>query len=264
MKKLTHLLSCIYTGVLAASFSYPAAAAPNPNDKNDFSLGVEGFYDAYNEPQIDVNINTYYGSITGKWIHKWNPFFTALDGRYSVGTDNYSSPSGTFSGAVEDETDDRIRVGANLGAFAPYLGLGVRYFVDNGKGEVTSLGAFGYDRRITQLYAPIGITYTHTTDSGWILSPNIEFDPLLYGNVNSRLGTVPGFYNINNTQHSGYGVRGEFMVGWNVNKLELQCGPFVRYWNIHDSDVTTDPAGNQWIEPHNNRTQYGLAFRMLW
>lgn len=266
MKK-SHRTSFRYflvTTMAVSLFATTTIAAPN--DKNYFSIGTEGFYDTYNEPGPDVKVNTYGGSITGKWIHNWQSYFTAVDLRYSIGNNDYKSPSGTYSGARQDETDDRIRLGMNLGAFAPYTGLGLRYFADNSKGEVTSRGAGGYDRRITQLYVPLGLSYTHTTNAGWTITPDLEYDRLAYGNVNSRLGTIPGFYNIDNRQHSGYGVRGELMVGWKTanNKTELQCGPFFRYWNVNNSAVTVDPVGRGWIEPKNNRTTYGVALRILW
>lgn len=265
MKSYKRSFEYLLSGVAAIALSASAAAA-GQYDTNYFNVGVEGFYDVYNEPGPAVDVDTYYGSLTGKWVHNWSSYFTAVDLRYSIGRDNYSSPSGSYSGATEDETDDRIRVGMNLGAFSPYIGAGVRYFVDNGKGQVTDLGAQGYDRRITQLYVPLGVSYTHTMDNGWTITPNIEYDQLAYGNVNTRLGTIPGLFNISNTQTSGYGIRGEFMVGWKTanSKTELQCGPFIRYWNISTSNTTIDPAGNGWIEPANNRTQYGLALRVLW
>lgn len=54
-----------------------------------------------------------------------------------------------------------------------------------------------------------------------------------------------------NTQHDGYGLRGEIMIGQkpsSVSDIGWEFGPFVRYWNIKDSNITTAPDGSQWIE----------------
>ncbi len=270
MKKLTCLLTALLT-----TASVSAAHADN-----NFSLGFEGFHDTYREPQpVDVTTDTNYGSVTGKWVHNWDRWFTAIDGRYSTGTDSYHSPSGHLSGARQNETDDRVRGGLSWrmgeNSLSAYIGAGVRYFVDNGKGTFTDLGAFGYDRRITQFYAPIGITYSHPVSSGLSIVPNFEFDPLVYGNVNTRLAnstfySLPGIgtfksYNINNTQKSGYGVRGEIMASWqSTHNLTWQFGPFVRYWRIQDSNIAVDPNGVGWEEPKNTRLQYGASLRVLW
>ncbi len=264
-------LPCLLASAAALSFSHSAYADDaylygGQSSRNDYSLGIEGFHELYREPGADVTFTTNYGSITGRWVHEFadSNVFTALDGRYSTGTDSYKSSSGTYSGAREDETDDRVRIGMNFGPFSPYVGLGLRYFIDNGKGQVSDLGAHAYDRRITQFYAPIGVSYSYTTEGNMTITPNFEVDPLLYGNVNTRLGNITGLYNINNSQHTGFGLRGEVMAGWQYRDTELQVGPFVRYWKINDSATTTDPIGNTWIEPHNTRLQYGLALQLRW
>jgi len=249
---------CLFAIFFAAGTAYAADTT---------SLGVEGFYDRYREPAPSVEEQAGYGSVTGNYTHDWGSTFGALDGRVSYGRDQYSSPDGSDSGIPQWELDGRVRGGVTLafasGTLSPYVGLGVRYFVDEGKDTVTSLGYVGYDRRITQFYAPVGATYTYLTESGWTIAPNLELDPLLYGNVNTRFQNF-GYYNINNTQNTGFGVRGEFMVGQQAQGYSWQFGPFVRYWDIADSNVTTTPDGQGWIEPKNNRLQVGLALRALW
>jgi len=58
-----------------------------------------------------------------------------------------------------------------------YTGLGTRYFDDRLKGVVTDTGALGYERRILQFHAPIGVNYTVPL-GGLFLSPTVEIDPL--------------------------------------------------------------------------------------
>ena len=259
-----------------SSANYQPITPPAEPSANEFSLGVEGFHDRYREPEIDVTETTDYGSITGGWKHYWpmlndDKFLVGADVRFSTGTDSYKSSSGTLSGSRQNELEGRLLTGFQYGHFlggtlSPYIGFGVRYFVDNGKGEVTNLGAHAYDRRITQEYIPIGLTYNYIGEGGWSITPTIEYDPLVYGNVNTRLQNITGFYNINNTQNagSGYGLRGSIMFGFDVHGYDIQAGPFVRYWNINDSELTVDPAGTGWIEPKNTRTQVGAEVKVKW
>ena len=254
---------------LLSALALTVIADPVHAANDTYSLGIEGFYDRYQEPIVAVDEQAGYGSLTGNYMRSGEVLFGAVDGRASFGEDHYSSPDGQDSGIPQLEFDGRIRAGAHLpfarGTFSPYVGFGTRYFVDEGKGTFTNLGYAGYDRRITQLYAPIGVTYDHPLQNGWSISPTFEYDPLLYGNVNSRLQNAGG-YNIDNTQTSGYGLRGELMFDHKNPGTDItwQIGPFARYWNIHDSNVTSAPDGSQWIEPANNRLQVGLAVRVLW
>ena len=228
---------------------------------NQYDLGVEGFYDNYQEPVATVNSKATYGSVTGNFTHNWNAFFAALDGRASYGFDDYQSESGTADRIPQWEFEGRIRGGVTLkGGFSPYIGLGTRYYWDELKGVVTNLGALGYDRRITQIYIPIGFSFDSKISDDLHITPNLEYDQLVWGQVSSRLGTIPGGENLINHQHDGWGVRGDVMLGWGNNgSYAFQAGPFIRYWNIGDSNITAEG-----YEPHNTRLQAGLQARVVW
>ncbi len=277
VRKKSGFIAYLATGIAALLFINSAVAATD--DPNQFSFGIEGFRDNYREPTPDVRINSNYGSVTGKWTHDWNmlrndKFFLGLDGRFSYGLDSYRSPqSGTYSGAKQEEFDGRILAGFRYGDFlhgtlSPYTGIGLRYFIDNGKGEVSSTGAHAYDRRITQSYVPLGTTYAYNFSNGWSIAPTAEFDAAIRGYVDSRLQTIPGYYDVENTQaHNGWGLRGDIMVGWGNNNLSFQAGPFVRFWSFGNSDVVHTPnlpPNMGWEEPNNTRLQYGLALKVLW
>jgi len=247
-------------------------------DSNNYSLGVEGFYDNYKEPDATVDSKAEYGSITGNYTHNWNEFFAVLDGRVSYGQDKYSSSDGSVSGVPQWEFELRPRTGftfktSSQSSLSPYIGLGARYYMDEFKGYTTTDADGnvygGYDRRIFQLYLPVGATYAYTTFNGWSIVPNIEYDQLLWGQVSSRLGTLGGGQtNTLNDQYSGWGVRGRVMFGREQNGWSWQVGPFVRYWDIQASDFSS--AGTQngqplyGEEPANTRLQVGLALRALW
>jgi hypothetical protein len=242
------------------------AIACDASADNYFTLGVEGFRDRYEESGI-VDSHADYGSVTAAYRHENNGFFSELDGRYSYGKNDYKSPSGTLDNVPQYEGEVRERSGIMLktwhGTVMPYIGIGGRFFLDSGKGYFTNTGSFAYDRHITQFYAPIGASYQFTSGN-WTFTPNVEYDFMFYGRVSSHLGQFPGYYNIVNNQHSGNGFRGEFMVGQKYTNFQWEAGPYVRYWSIKNSDVTTTPDGRQWIEPQNTRLQTGAALRVTY
>lgn len=255
-------LSVLVSAFLPGFLPHSAAA------ETTLKLGTEGFYDHYTEPDsfVDVDEKSYYGSGTASLSASYGGYYGALEGRGSYGRSNYKSPSGLLKHIPEYETEGRLLGGVTLPlqdgqTVVTYIGFGTRYYFEKNKGNVSSLGLFAYDRRILQLYLPIGVSMKFTSGD-WNYSPLLEFDPLLHGWVKSRLSNIPGFYNINNPQHKGYGWRGEFMVGQQYKYFGWETGPFFRYWNITASDVATDPNGVQWIEPHNNRLQAGAQLRV--
>lgn len=256
---------------LFATASLIPFVAQADGGNSSVGVGVEGFYDRYREPGLMEDSGTH-GSITGYYRYDTSNLFGALDGRVSYGTSDYESDiSGSSSGTPEWEFEGRGRLGFSFtlwgGTMSPYTGLGARYFLQQGKGYFTTNFAGAYDRRIFQTYIPIGASYTMTTEGGWTITPQAEFDLLLYGDVNSRLSNVgPTYYNVSNTQElgSGYGIRSELMFGKSASGYAWQAGPFVRYWKVNDSEVTYDPSGTGWIEPKNDRIQGGVAVRVLW
>ena len=244
---------------------------------NSYSVGIEGFHETYKEPIASLVDTANYGSITANWTHYFVPsarkqYFFGLDGRTSYSPkDNYESISGTSSGDTQREFDLRLLSGIRYNntdteSLSVFSGLGLRYYRDEGKGIVTNLGAAGYDRRISQIYIPLGLTYNITTDSGWVITPSIEGDLLVNGTVETRLQNLGG-EDLKNTQGfaSGYALRAELMIGLhNSSGVVWQVGPFVRYWNVSDSDSSCDSFGSCGYEPKNSRAQYGAELRLKW
>ena len=232
-------------------------------DGNTYSIGAEGFYDSYREPSATVDSHATYGSLTGAYKHNFDgSIFVGVEGRASYGKDHYSSiASGSSTGIPQLEFEGRVKTGFDYSnGISPYIGLGLRYYDDEGKNTTTDTGYLGYDRRITQLYLPVGTSYTYT-GYGLKIVPNIEYDQLLYGNVNTRMGSY-GYYNYDNRQISGYGLRGDMM--FSLEGSIWQFGPFVRYWNINQSQVTITPDNQGWVEPKNKRLQIGAALKATW
>lgn len=241
--------------------------------RHDVRIGVEGFQDKYIEDSVRLVEHARFAAATAEYIHSSNGFFSSAYIRAGYGRDDYKSISGTIRDIPQYEGEFRVRTGlsipiGNVGgvkALVPYIGLGTRYFYDNSKNQVTSLGFFGYDRRIIQLYAPIGAMWQFEK-WGYTFSTTGEFDILLYGRVESRFRNFdPTAATLINKQKKGYGIRGEFMMGQRYEDFGWEIGPFVRYWDVDDSDPDTIPSGfnaGTYIEPENTRTQVGAALRV--
>jgi hypothetical protein len=246
----------------------PQAYTPPPRTAtpdDSFTLGIEGYYDNYQEELVSLDSTGYFGGITASYEHSFNPdWYAAAELRAAYGSNDYESISGTIDGIPEWEVETRLLAGYTPRYYQQrplrlYTGLGTRYFSDELKGEVTNLGFAGYDRRIFQVYLPIGFTYQFAA-YGLNFAPTIEYDKLLWGNVSSRLGTLGGPYrNIENEQTEGYGLRGELMMSqMDASGRGWQFGPFFRYWDIPDSDVD-----GGFIEPKNTRLQAGANVKYL-
>jgi hypothetical protein len=251
----------------APSYVPAAIKTASALSENNYSIGIDGFRDVYEESSLKMKEQTKFVAVTGSYSHYFTPeYYGAIEGRASLGKNNYKSPSGIIRGVTQWEFENRLLAGYRVMAAGNsewrfYTGLGTRYFVDRLKGEVTDTGALGYERRILQFYAPIGVNYTVPV-GGLFLSPTVEIDPLLYGHVNSRLQNFGG-PELNNTQRNGYGLRGEFMIGTLDERGNgWEAGPFIRYWHVGDSDKDFIPGG--WgMEPKNTRLQYGASLRYL-
>jgi hypothetical protein len=237
------------------------------------TIGIQGYQDHYNESAPNVNIHTnYYGGVAGYTYRNDKHNFVTVDGRLARGEESYESPSGVLDGIPEYEGEARVTVGHDYAVYgdgwiSPYLGIGGRLYRDGGKGTVTNLGAHGYDRRIDQIYAPIGATWRTLLPGSITMADTFEVDPLLIGNVNSRLQNDGG-PNVVNTQSlfTGYGIFAEAMFGIPVGDTLVEAGPFFRYWNISDSTFNIQSCSGMTctvdFEPYNRRTQVGLTTRV--
>lgn len=258
------LLSTAFVFLALAGSHSPAAQA------GEFTLGVEGFHDNYKEPDPDIQVDTNanFGGITaGYELNGHRDWFADVNGRFDYGKDNYKSVDGVSKGVPQYEAEFQGLLGLKQishqgSVFKVYTGVGARLFWDDGDGTSTSLGFGGYDRRIQQVYIPFGISDQFSLGRLY-LRPTAEFDDLVWGRVYSHLAPYTGF-NITNTQNSGWGLRGELMLGQKLQHYSWEAGPFIRYWKIDESSMETDPSDPSlgFVEPDNNRTQVGGIFRL--
>lgn len=234
---------------------------------NEFKLGYEGLYMYYDEPNI-MHEKGYLNGGFGSWTGYFTEHSLMIkveaeavggsmryDGKYSDGT------------KLDCNTDDflataRATIGlgidyGNVGV-TPYLGIGGRYWYD----KIKAPG--GYERRIKQLYLPIGFNIISRLDDKWSLGGTLEGDLFLGGQVESELSQVGSSYeDASNTQNfmEGGGARISAFVEYDFESCALGFEPYFRYWQFEDSKSDTIRYGGSYakvIEPENKFFMSGI------
>jgi hypothetical protein len=257
----------IATAVLLLS----SAAAAQNNPATSYSFGVEFHRQEYREPSIDVSEKGWFGGLTGDAIVSFGQLQLRLDGRAAYGVMRYSG-SGDEDGIDDYVFEGRVMLGWAIplgpggNRITPYAGYGYRVLYDTLGGHTTSTGAAGYDRLSQYHYVPIGIEAGFRLNPSWAIKPTVEFDWLIRGFQDSYLSQV-GLGDLHNTQDSGWGLRGSIMFQTRVQGTAIEFGPFVRYWDIDQSDTqaltfqgVTVGGG---FEPANHTIEAGAALKVL-
>ena len=244
--------------VAALSFVAPAFA-----QKHSLELGTETSYIKYEEPGVMKETGSMYG-IVGSYTYR-GPLVNLpkcmlkVEGKTAWGWLDYTSP---ISGSMKDISDWLLEVRGLAGydfsvktfTITPYLGVGYRYLNDDSSGKYSSLGALGYERESNYIYSPVGLEITTDLKNNWLIGATAEYDIFWRGIQKSHFDWA-GFPELvlENKQHQGYGLRGSVKVQKKGEKLDLIVEPYVRYWNIKQSEMSL--IG---YEPKNNSTEVGL------
>lgn len=265
-------LFCLYISVSSA---YAA------EHKFDISFDMASY--RYEEPSMPMKLEGFMYGVTGEYQLK-HPFksatfndlsFFALQLTYMQGKNDYTGfiqdTSGNNIGDLKvDNIEDYYVEGRLLGGiayqfsptvgFRTYTGFAMRWLVNrfNEKSD-----DYGYRRTSTYYYLPIGVVTEITPAETWKISVTGEFDWFLRGYQESRLGDVnPTFYpnmpnSVENRQNKGYGLRASVRVDKQFSAVAgLFFEPFIKYWNIGNSEDEQGSAGTV-FEPKNNTREIG-------
>jgi hypothetical protein len=129
-------------------------------------------------------------------------------------------------------------------------------------------------RESNYIYSPIGVELITPLKYGWSVGATLEYDMFWGGKQISSLGGVTlndpvagdfTFSDIKNRQDNGYGIRGSIKVQKGLKKIDLVIEPYIRYWNIKQSNETTSSTISSngyfivgtFVEPRNNSTEMG-------
>jgi hypothetical protein len=145
----------------------------------------------------------------------------------------------------------------------PFFGLGYRFWYDNLESR------FAYRRKVQYLYSPVGLETNSLLSDRWSWGLKAEFDLFWRGWVKSYLSDVSSAFNDpSNRQEKGYGLRGSVYLRREVSRqTTLSIEPFIRYWDIDDSDTAPITLGGILIgggyEPANQTIETGLQVSIL-
>jgi hypothetical protein len=236
--------------------------------RHRFEIGPEWSYIKYEEPGVMEQKGLMYG-ISGAYSYH-NNIMLGVDAKLSYGQVDYKN-----SGTINNIDDLMFEIRAVGGydfkltdslILTPYIGIAYRYLRDDSGGRISSTGAAGYLRESNYYYSPIGITLTNDLRNSWAIGFAVEYDLFWKGIQKSYLSDVdPRANNPENNQNSGYGVKGSIIVKKSTGRVTLLFEPFIRYWNIAESDkqkITLSGVDTGWVlyEPKNNSTEIGLKF----
>ncbi len=266
MKKNKVIIFGIVIGFLNAGNVFAINSVHNDIDMiqhHFYKMGIELSNITYKEPDYMEESGNMLG-IIGSYIYH-NDVMLGIEGVFKYGQVDYEGRLQNGTSFSTNNIDDYIVEIRSLGGYdfevsatiiTPYVGLGYRYLFD-GMGAVYE---YGYDRESTYLYSPIGIVTSTTLQNGWSLGVTLEYDIFWKGVQKSHMSDLNyGYNDIKQDQDSGYGVRGSIKF----QKAQFLIEPFVKYWSIDDSDVSTlllhgYPTGKRYFEPKNNSTEIGL------
>ena len=102
-------------------------------------------------------------------------------------------------------------------------------------------------------------------ENGWSIGVMLEYDYFWKGIQKTYLSDLSASLNdVENDQNSGYGCRGSMKFQKESDKVDYLIEPFVRYWNIKESEKSNVTYGGIYIgqlyEPKNNSTEFGIKF----
>lgn len=242
-----------------------AADLDSYHQKRGISVGYQYGYVEYQEPGLMKE----FGSLNGinasyDWI--LTDKFIRFEGEYLAGRIQYDGAyqDGTpvQSGSKDFILNMRgmMNWGYNLSSVALmnwYTGLGFRSLNDRIEGQG------GYQREISYVYLPFGLTWNRQLNSGWSVAANAEYDVFFVGNVKSHLSDVhPSYPDVQNTQTDGMGARLNMSVRKDFVTYAIKVQPYFQYWHIKDSDyqLTVDEKGRSGYvyEPENTSKMFGL------
>ena len=140
----------------------------------------------------------------------------------------------------------------------PYGGFGYRYLNDD-----PSFDPAGYGRESNYFYGPIGVKAITDIGNEWYVGAALEFDIFFGGVQRSHLSDVNSSLNdIENDQNDGFGARASIVVRKESDKIDFLIEPFVKYWDIEESELTPIVYAGSIIgfgyEPENNSLEYGI------
>lgn len=261
----------VIVGLSTLSMAPMLSQAQNLSNRTTTGLDLGIALSKYHYEE-DVN-NSYFMSLDGKKlaaVGKYTRTFASqmfwnVDGRFANGALDYDSAgSGSKNGNPDWYVEFRGTIGRDFivgdQVLAPYVGLGMRYLMNDLRGQTTT-GAAGYRRSSTYIYLPLGLTHRFGAGEGGRIATTLEYDALLVGTQRSYMTDINGYTSdLVNTQHNGHGLR--FNVAY--ERANWSIAAFWQTWDIAKSDTayfTSNNALYSGYEPHNTTQEVGVQIK---
>ena len=228
-------------------------------ETHTFGIGLQTFY-IYNEEDTNPDVSwdgMMYGGYLDYAFHGSNKLMIGADLSVAYGEltyDGYLYPSGEKYRQDSDDWIVEIRglIGYDFSVgsgsiLTPFTGFGSRYWND----QIQS--RYGYEREVIYYYSPIGLMFAAPVTGTWIWGIQAEYDLFLGGKVNSYLSDLGTAWSDAENEWDvgdGYGVRGSIWFAGDINdNVGMRIEPFVRYWDIDesDTDLVDTPYGRAYV-----------------
>ena len=267
------MLKSVKLILLVVGLLMPAVIADAQEPKTQtFSLATEISHITYKESEMEEK-GVMYGlaaayTYRGPLGERLDKGMLRLEGRLAFGQVDYDGQLMDGTPYEVKNIDDIIAEIRGLGGYdfpvfsatrlTPYVGVAYRYLRDE-----LSTDPAGYNRESNYFYSPVGVETLTAMGNGWSLGASVECDIFWSGWQKSYLSDVASSLNdVNNDQKRGYGVRGSLTVRKNMEKFNLIFSPFIRYWNIEESEESSVTYSGiiigSAVEPENTSIEYGV------
>lgn len=242
--------------------------------KHSLEIGPEVYYFKYKEPGGITDKGMFYGGTLNYTFRGWipdSPEDSLPEGGSAIHADfRFASGEVDYDGSLSDGTpytidnieyttyETRLLYGMDFlnESWLACLSAGIGYRYSN---DDSSFDPHGYERESNYIYLPIAYQLDGKFENNWAWGFQIEVDFLIRGTQKSYLSDV-GDVDIENRQNDGYGFRGSIRLQNKTNAGVLIIEPFIRYWNIEDSEYEYVAPYYYW-EPKNSTTEVGLQLQ---
>ena len=240
-------------------------------------VGPEVYYFKYKEPGVMEDTGMFYGLTVGFTSRDWLPtspeeppweskWMSRAEGRFAYGQVDYDGATWGGTPLTMNNIDDfaweiRLLMGPDFpGAtsmLTPFAGIAYRYLNDDSSFHVS-----GYERESNYLYLPLGLEMVAQLNDGWACGASVEFDVFLWGKQTSHLSDT-GSSDVDNRQEKGYGARASVKFQKKTGKIDFIIEPFIRYWDIGDSEIENVPGLGAVLEPENYTIEAGIQLVLV-
>jgi hypothetical protein len=260
-----------------------APHAAQAQTRGGFEVGVEVFDYGYRERDEGETVVRDDGQFVGLAIGYVETlgkgWFLRAELAGAAGSVDYRS-----NGAIlEDETGERRlnNVSQGIGRFelqigrdfmiskgaslTPFVGLASRNLTDRSGGEETEDGLLGYDRTVSYLYVPLGLSLRQSLGSRGAITFSAQYNRLIGGSAKSKFSELdPELPDVEVDLNGGSGFSMSAIAEIPVGRKAIRFGPYLRRWSIDESESFVisnpdDPTERlELVEPRNRTTEIGL------